>query len=270
MSQNNPPISLFLRLFTLFELFFLVTAGVGLFFLPDLIRPIWPWDIPPFNAAFIGVIYLASVPAIGMLALVGRWAPARTVLPMLMTFTGIGIISSLLNLNGFQFGRWATWLWFFIYTSLPLNSAVHLWIYRKQSPAQPIATSSVWRVFLWAQGIMMIIYGLGQFVAPVVVSAFWPWKIDAFHGQLYSGAFIATGIGGLLISRQAARSEFLAQALSQIGFGLLAVAGLLLGDSTVHRVDWGTVGTWVWIGGFALMAIAGLAMLWRWRGMDNH
>lgn len=267
MANQNPSISLFLRLFTLFELFFLITAGAGLFLLPDVIRPIWPWDIPPFNAAFIGVIYLASVPAIALVALMGRWAPARLVLPMLLTFTGVGFISSLLNLGGFQFGRWATWMWFFIYSTLSLNSAIHLWIYRKQPTAQPAVTSSAWRLVLWVQAVLLIGYGLGQFFAPVVVSAFWPWKIDAFHGQLYSGAFVALGVGGLLISRQAARVEFLAQALSQLGFGVLAIVGLLLVDSSVHRVDWVALGTWAWIGGCAMIAIAGLAMLWPWRGM---
>lgn len=269
MPNQNQPVNLFLRLFTLFELFFLVTAGVGLFFLPDVIRPIWAWELPPFNAAFIGTIYLASIPAIAFVALTGKWAPTRLVLPMLLTFAGVGFISSLLNLSGFLFGHWTTWLWFLIYSTLSLNSAIHLWIYRKQPPAQPVATSTAWRLVLWVQAILLIGYGLGQFFAPVIVSAFWPWKIDAFHGQLYSGAFIAVGVGGLIISRQAARSEFLTQALSQISLGVLAIVGLLLVDSTVHRVDWGALGTWAWMSGFTLISLVGLAMLWRWREMKS-
>lgn len=268
MSNENPPITLFLRLFTLFEVVVLVVAGVGVFFLADVTRPIWPWDIPPFNAAFIGAIYLASVPAIGMLALIGRWAPARLVLAMLLTFTGIGLVASVLNLGDFQFQRWTAWFWFFLYISLPINSVIHLWLYRRRPPAQPISIPAAWRYYLLVQGFVLILYGVGQFVVPLALSSFWPWKIDAFHGQLYSGAFVATAVGGVLISRWAARLEFLAQGLSQIRFGLFAVGGLVLVDATAHRVNWSALGTWAWIGGFTVLTGAGLGMLWHWRTMQ--
>jgi len=174
VADQNPPVSSFLRFFTLFELVVLAAAGAGLFFFSAIIRPIWPWDISPFNAAFIGAIYLASVPAIGTLALVGRWAPGRVVLPMLLTFTGIGLVATLLSPEIFQYQRWTTWLWFFIYIALPVNSAVHLWIYRRQAPALAVPTPTSWRTYLLAQGAVLILYGLIQFVAPVAASAFWP------------------------------------------------------------------------------------------------
>lgn len=112
---------------------------------------------------------------------------------------------------------------------------------------------------------MLILYSLGLFIAPVALSSFWPWKIDVFHGQLYSGAFAASGVGGILISRRAAHSELLAQGLSQIAFGFFAMAGLLLVNSTLQRVNWSAFGAWLWIAGFILISGTGIGLLWHGR-----
>jgi hypothetical protein len=269
MKPNNPPVSQFLRLFSLIELFILVIGGVALFFLGDFVRPIWAWNIPPFNLAFIGAIYLSSIPAIATLSLSGRWAPARTVLPMLMLFTGVAMISTLLHWTTLYLQRWTTWLWLVIYAALPVNSAIHLWLYRRWPQALPLPTPPAWRYYLRIQGALLVVFGLGQFFAPVVMSSFWPWKVDAFHGQLYSGVFISLGIGAWLISRQAARIEVQVLALSQIGFGLFAIGSVLLIDSSVHRVNWSAPGVWAWIGACAVMAGVGLGLFWHGRGLRS-
>jgi hypothetical protein len=269
MSNDNPSVSRFLRLFTLTELCILVIGGTALYFLGGLVRPIWAWDIPPFNLNFIGAIYLSSIPAIATLSLMGRWAPARIVLPMLMIFTGVAMIGTLLNAGALYPQRWTTWVWLVIYGALPINSAIHLWLYRRWPQALPAPTPAVWRYYLWGQAVVLILYGLGQFFAPVAFSGFWPWKVDAFHGQLYSGVFISLGTGAWLISRQAARIEVLVAALSQLGFGLWAIGGMLLIDSSVHRVNWPAPGLWVWIGACAVIAGAGLGLLAYGRGMKR-
>jgi hypothetical protein len=59
------------------------------------------------------------------------------------------------------------------------------------------------------------------------------------------------------------------QALSQIGFGLLAVGGVLLIDSSVHRVNWSAPGLWVWIGACAVLAGVGVGLLWHGRRLQS-
>ena len=270
MPDNNPPVSRFLRPFTLLELFILVVGGVALFFLGGLVRPIWAWDIPPFNLAFIGAIYLSSIPAIATLSLSGRWAPARIVQPMLMIFTGVAMIGTLLHWSALHLQRWTTWAWVVIYAALPVNSAIHLWLYRRWPQALPLPTPPAWRYYLRIQAVLLILYGLGQFFAPVFLSGFWPWKVDAFHGQLYSGVFISLGTGAWLISRQAAKIEVLVQALSQIGFGLFAVGGVLLIDSSLHRANWSAPGLWAWIGACGVIAGIGLGLLWHGRSLRSR
>jgi hypothetical protein len=269
MMNNNPPVSRFLRLFTLIELCILVIGGVALLFLGFLVRPIWAWDVPPFNLAFIGAIYLSSIPAITALWTSGRWAPARIVLPMLMIFTDVALIGTLLHWSLLHLQRWTTWIWIVIYAALPVNSAIHLWLYRRWPQALPLPTPVGWCYILRIQAALLILYGFAQFFAPVVLSGFWPWKVDAFHGQLYSSVFNSLGTGAWLISSQAAQIEVRVHALSQIGFGLLAIGSVLLIDSSVHRVDWSAPGLWAWVGACAVIAGVGLSLLRYSRGLHS-
>src|SRR5258707_3706141 len=112
MDTENPPITSLLRFVGILEVLALAAAGIGLFFVYNVAAPLWPWDIKPFNAGFMGATYLGSLTAVVTMLVVARWTPARLVLPMLLSFTGIVLIVSLLNLNGFPFDRWATLAWF--------------------------------------------------------------------------------------------------------------------------------------------------------------
>lgn len=261
ITESNPPVPPFLKYFTLFELIVLVLAGVGTLFLPTFSQPLWPWDVAPFNIAFIGAIYLASVAPIAMVARGGQWDLARLVLRMQLVFTGIALIASLINLGRFHFDRPATWAWFFLYISLPLNAAVHLWLYRGAPPGPEFALPAGWRNYLLGQSVVLGLYGLAQFFVGSGMSPLWPWGLDNFHGEIYSGAFVTTALGGLLMARGATRSGVVALGISQIGIAVFAVGGMALVDASVHRINWGAPGTIGWIVGFAVMAIAGAGML---------
>lgn len=261
--EPNPRISWLLRAVTLLNLVVLVGAGAGLFFWPRVVRPIWPWDIAPYHAAFVGALYLASAPAIAVVAYQGRWSPARVVLPMLLAFAATGLVTSVLSLAQFHFERWSTWVWFFIFTLLPLTAAAYLWRYRRQPPALAQPTPAAWRAVSRVAAIPLLLYGLGQFVAPVTLSGFWPWPVDAFHGRLYSGGFLALAFGLWLTARAASRWERRLPALNLSFFGGLAILGLLTVDATVGRVDWSRPGPWLWIAALAALALLGLAGLWQ-------
>jgi hypothetical protein len=261
MPLSNRRMTWHLRALILFELVILALSGGALYILPQVMRPQWPWDIPPFNAAFIGAIYLASVPAIALLGIVARWSPARVILPMLLAFTGIGFFTTVLNWGHFEPSRPTTWIWLFLYTAPPLSSALHLWWYRGWPPAEAQPVPAAWRGVLTGVAAGLMLYGLGQFLAPARASAFWPWPVDDFHGRLYSGSFIAGALGAGLVARRASPLESLVQALNLLLYGVLAIAGLLAVDRAVQRVDWTNGGTWVWIGAFALLSLVGLALL---------
>lgn len=101
--SKNPSITPFLRSFTLIETLVLIGAGFGLFFFPNLIRPLWPWEIAPFNTRFLGAIYLGAMVSVGYMLLSGRWSPTRPVLRAIFTFTFIVLVVSLFTSSQFDF-----------------------------------------------------------------------------------------------------------------------------------------------------------------------
>src|SRR5258708_36735264 len=63
MDTENPPITSLLRFVGILEVLALAAAGIGLFFVYSVAAPLWPWDIKPFNAGFVGATYLGSLMA---------------------------------------------------------------------------------------------------------------------------------------------------------------------------------------------------------------
>jgi len=263
--HENSPITPLLRGLTLIEVLVLVAAGGGLFFLTDLAVAQWPWTIPPFNARFVGAVYLTSMVAVAMMLVGGRWAPARLVLPMLFTFTFIVLVMTLLRSGNFLYDRWATWGWFILYIVLPINAAYHLWLYRRLPPADPTPVPVAWRYILLAFSVVLGLYGLLQFFAPEAASAFWPWKIDAFHGQMYSANLLTAAVGAFVLARAAAPIEYFTLGITYSVLGFFAILGLVVVDASAHKVDWAAPGTWLWVAAFAVILIVGLALMWQSR-----
>jgi hypothetical protein len=150
---------------------------------------------------------------------------------------------------------------------LPINAAYHMWLYRRLPYADPMPTPAPLRAYLLGVTIGVGLYGAGLLIAPEALTAFWPWKIDAFHGRMYSAAFITGAVLAWLISRTAAPVEFLTAALAEGALSFFAITGLLLVDAQAQRVDWSSPGTWLWAGAFAVMLFASIGMIGRVRGM---
>jgi hypothetical protein len=259
--DNNPTIAPLLR-YTYALVGIIVIAGASLFFVPDLLSPRWPWPIAPFNARFLGTIYLAELLTVTITVVSNRWAPARFVLWMSFVFVTIVTLVSFLYLDRFDFRKWTTWAWFFLYTIPVVGFAYYLWSYRSRPPTDPGSPPPAWRAYLLAEGAVYGLYGVGLLVAPAVFSSFWPWKIDSFHAQIYSALFIGTATGILVLSRAAAPIEFFTMGVSQIAFGSFAILGLVIVDVSAHRVNWTAPGTWLWIAGLLVLAVAGVGMVW--------
>jgi hypothetical protein len=188
---------------------------------------------------------------------------------MLFAFTFIVLVMTLLHLDNFLYDRWATWGWFILYIVLPLNAAYHLWLYRRLPPADATPVPAAWRYLLLALGVVFGLYGLAQFFAPEAASAFWPWKIDAFHGQMYSANLITIAVGAFVLSRAAAPVEYFALGITYSVIGFFAILGLVVVDASVHAVNWAAPGTWLWVAAFAVILTAGLALMWQARAVQQ-
>lgn len=258
--KNNAALVPWLR--GLLAITILANLRVGsLFFMPDY-RFEWMWQLGSFNAFFLGAIYLAEVAGLLMLLIVNRWAPGRMVLWMLLTFTGVILVITMMNLSQFKLDLWSSWLWIAIYIGEVGLSIYLLWRYRRLTPAVASPVRGFWQVYMLVQGMVLGVYGLGLLLAPAAFSAFWPWKIDSFHGQLYSSMFLMLAVGAFVLSNMAAKIELLAIGLVQLLLGPLAIVGVVLADASQQRTNWSQFGTWAWIGGFAVMALGGSGMVW--------
>ena len=265
-AQSNSAISSLLRTVTWVEVLVLIVTGGGLFFLPDLARAQWPWSIAPFNGRFVGAVYLGSFVSAALMAFYGRWSPGRIVLPMIFIFTSIVLGVSVLHLDQFNFQKWQPWIWFLLYIVLPVNSAYHLWLYRERQPAEASATPDRWRIFFFALTALFGVYGLALLIFPTASSAFWPWPIDDFHGQMYSVTFITPAVGLFLITRRGSSLEWKTLGLTLLVIGACSIISLLLVDGVVppeKKVNWTLPGTWAWIMLMAWYGGSGAAMILR-------
>ena len=59
----------------------------------------------------------------------------------------------------------------------------------------------------------------------------------------------------------AAPVELLIVGLTQLTLGFFSILGLVLADVSENTVDWSALGTWVWIGAFAVLLVAGAALV---------
>jgi hypothetical protein len=258
---GNPPVSPVLRLITVLVALILI-IGASLFFLPSVTAPRWPWELSPFTARFLGALYLGELVGAALFVLVPRWAPGRITVAEAVTFTAVVTVVSFLHLDQFDFSRARSWGWFIIYVVPMLALAYYLWRYRHLPPADTTPIPPPWRAYFLGQGVVLGLYAIGLFIAPRLFSAFWPWSIDAFHGQMYSAIFLTGAVASFLLARAAARLELLAQGLIQFVIGLFAILGLVIVDASRNQVNWAAPGTWLWVGAFVVFLLAGVGMVW--------
>jgi hypothetical protein len=258
--EANPPVSPVLRLITVLVALILV-IGSSLFFLPALAAPRWPWELSPFTARFLGAIYFGELVGAALFVAVPRWAPGRITIAEAVTFTAVVTVVSFLHLDQFDFSRVQGWGWFVIYIVPMLALAYYLWRYRNLPPADASPVPPLWRAYLLAQGAVLGLYAIALFLAPEPFSAFWPWRIDAFHGQMYSAIFLTGAVASFLLAKAAPEMELLAQGLIQLVIGLFAILGLIIVDASRNQVNWSAPGTWLWVGAFAVFFLAGAAMV---------
>jgi hypothetical protein len=260
--NENPKISKLLSWVTGVESFVLLVAGVGLLVLPSIVGPEWPWELTRFNALLLGGIYSAALVATVITVRVGRWAPARIVFPMIALFTTIVLVVTLVNLDRLETGKYSTWIWILLYVVIPANALFHIWLCRNLKPYDPNPMAARQRAVLLLPTIFVGLYGLALLIAPTESAGFWPWSIDAFHGRMYSVAYLTPALGAILLWNAAAAIERLALGLTMAVGGLVPIVGLVVIDMQKDNVAWG-LGTWLWLGSFLVLFLSGAGMASR-------
>ena len=252
----NPVLSPLVRVFAAIVSIVLI-AGVILLVYPELISARWPWQLTPFNTRFLGAFYTAELVVILIMAAVNRWSPARLALGMALVFTVLVSLVSLWHLDRFDFARKAPWFWFFVYIASAVVVAAFLWNNRNlPHPGQAFRPRAP-RLFYQAQAALIGGYGLALLLTPQWAAAFWPWRVDAFHSQLYSAIFISAGVGAFMLSRAAARYELATFGLAQILLGIAIIGGTWVVNYERQAFTWTAPGALTWLALFAAIGVCG-------------
>lgn len=267
-SEPNFPLPPWLTLSTGIEALILLAAALMLFCFPLWEGRRWPWELTPYNTVFLGGIYWAAVAVLTVQLLVRRWAPARIVQPLVLTFSLVLLLVSLGYGEQFDWQRRLVKAWFGVYTLVPLGSALAVWSYRDRHPATPVERPQRARTVLRIKAFILGGYAMGLLVWPSLTTAFWPWPINAFHARLYSAIFLATALGNGLLSRSAAAVELLVLGLAELLLGALPLWGVVNLDRVVGAIDWSLPGGWLWLallGGWAIAGADLIRQAFRWR-----
>ena len=272
VKSSNPPIPGFLQFVTIVECIVVFVAAAGLFFWPGYARDLWAWAVPPFNSRYVGAIYFAALLPLAIAAVSARWSPGRVVHWMILVFTAtIGLVM-LVHFRNFEWARPATWGFWFLYLFLPLNAVVFLFRLRNLQAASAVPTPLPLAGLFLLLAVALGLHGLGLLIAPQLVSAYWPWPIDAFHGRIYAATFLTPAVGALVMLRRSSSAERLTVGLGLLTLGLLSIVSVVWTSLTVPpaaQVDYRALGTWAFFMLNLLLAFAGLLLLgaaaWRQR-----
>ena len=257
-SSKIPPLLLAL---VMVSVVLLIIVGGSLFFLPELAQSRWVWLLLPFNTRFLGAIYLTSLLGLVSLVISRRITLARLIIPMMAMFTSIVLMVSSLQLQQFNPERRLTDLWFWLYW-LDCVGATYFCGYLKSYDFSSVRRlPRPWSVGLGVQAGILGAYGLSLLLSPVAAGASWLWPLDVFHSQLYSAIFLAGALGSALLSRKATAGEARSLGAIQVTFSSLVLLGLWLVDREVQRIDWGSFGTWAWVGAIALLGLSGIGLI---------
>lgn len=270
LATDNPKVPAFLRLVVVVECTVVAATAIVLFFSPALGKELWAWGPPPFNARYIGAIYFSALAPLMIYAAVGRWAPGRLVQWMILTFTGCIAVAMFVHPASFEWDRWAAYGFWFLYIFIPLNSAVFLYLLRRLAAAGATPTPDMWQYVLTAAAAALGVYGLGLFIAPEAVTAFWPWPIDAFHGRIYAATFITPAVGAWLIRAKGAPSEHFTLGVTLFVLGVAAIAGVMITSPAVpveKQVNYAALGTWTFFAMNAVIALVGGGLMWMGRAL---
>jgi phosphatidylserine synthase len=264
----NPRLPRFLVWVTLVECGVVLGTGLVLFFWPALGREVWAWAIPPFNARYVGGLYLAAFAPLALAAASGRWAPGRVVLWMILTFTAAVGGVMLFYPARFAWDRFAAYGFWLLYLFLPANAAVYLYRLRRWPPALARPATPLARRALTALAVCLGLYGLGLLLWPQAYGALWPYGIDAFHARIYAAIFLTPAAGAWVLRCAGAPSERLALGLSLLVLGLCALLalGLTLAPlAPAARAYYGGLGGWAFVLTHAALALIGSLLTFRAR-----
>jgi hypothetical protein len=228
-------------------------VGIWGYFMPGQVDKAIPWLVPPLHARFLGAMYLSGTAFMIGGIMSQYYAEVKVMVRVILIWTGMLFIVSLLYLGEFDYSRNQVWIWFGAYLIYPLIALWLMWNDRSLHESISGPGLPAWvRGYLLVQGIVVTILALALLLAPEFMVNVWPWKITRLLAQIYSAPFLAYGLSGLMLGRKQTWPEVRVVVVATFVFAF----GVLLA-SFIHRELFSltNAATWLWFGGFLLATV---------------
>jgi hypothetical protein len=173
-------------------------AGIQTYLLTEDTDRYFAWTIGiPLTTAFLGAGYFSST-LLGLLVARERyWSNARTTVPAVWTFTVLTLLATLLHFEPFRMDTIYGWVWLGVYIIIPLALSV-AWVIQIRRPGHAPPRSGalpLWfRAIAAAQGAVLVLLGVGLFIAPETFDGLWPWPLTPLTAGASAAWLIALGI----------------------------------------------------------------------------
>ncbi len=247
----------------------LFVAYLG-FVAPKRMDESFTWaSLPLLHARFVASLYLFGTVYLGVCAVARRRAINAPVYGGIITFTGLLLLVTLLNLKAFDFDLAPVWVWTVSYIVYPVLAVVIMWsVWRRggfdvveDSADSPIPLSG--RVGLWTLGAVSGISGALLLVDRERMVRAWPWKVSNGLAQFYAAPVLAIAFCAWSYSRRTRWSSLRAFAPALLALGVATLASSIRHRAVLGATDL-TVVTWYAVFGFiAVFGLASTIAAWR-------
>ena len=181
----------------------LFIAGVQLFVLSEQTETYFAWTFASgLSAAFMGAGYWAAMLHAYSGVRAKDWAYVRTSMAAALTATSLLTIATFLHIDKFHLSsplfitRFVTWVWIAIYIFVPPILAI-AWIIQSRLPSRARGQD---RLPAWLRSGFVLLSafalscGLGLFILPEAMSAYWPWTVTPLAARAVASWLCAFGV----------------------------------------------------------------------------
>lgn len=200
MQPDDKRMSVLMKLIYLFVVANAYAGAISLIFFPGSTDSLFFWKITPnINAVLFGALYLVAGSVVLLAVIRGSYELARYLTPMIIPFSTLLLLATLLHLDKFTPGL-KLYYWMVVYIVAPLATIFFYWQFERAGASWQIKSARVKPLARWFAiilGIMLALYVLTSFLFPDVIVNFWPWQLTPLLAQAF-GAWLAALAGGLL------------------------------------------------------------------------
>ncbi|HEX5159840.1 MAG TPA: hypothetical protein VFW17_21710 [Ktedonobacterales bacterium] len=243
-------------------------TGFSLYVLSERTDHFFSWTIlPPITAAFFGACFWTAAIIAFLASRQHVWIRARIAGPVILSFTVLTLIATLLHLEKFHLfssdmvARGAAWAWMILYVVVPPVTLVLLPLQLRTPGHDPARSRPLFRwlrVTLGIQAGVLVAVGLVLFLAPQTAT-FWPWKLTPLTAQVTGGWLLA--VGGAA-AQTVWENDWSRVAIALISYTALGALQLVALARYVSQIQWSSLWSWLYTLFVVTIVVVGV-VCWR-------